>query len=152
MSIQFDTLTNFYDGTMGWPMEQMNNDTVLSVNYQGRDAQWVFVAAADEDNDIVILFSRSPYACPDALFPTMGEFLERANFGMTHGAWVMDRSDGEIRYRVGIDLAGLDLTDECLKTMTLHTNLTMERYLPGLEAILNGGKTAENAFSIVFPT
>lgn len=150
MSHRFEVLSHFYKERMGWPMTQVSGETILSVQYRGKGGQWVFVASTDEENDIVTLFARYPQTCPPERFNEMSEFLGRSNFGMTHGAWVMDRTDGEIRYRVGVDLGGLTLTDECLKNLTLYTNLTMERYLAGLASILSGSTAAE-AFDQTFP-
>ncbi|MEM9005868.1 MAG: hypothetical protein AAGE59_20380 [Cyanobacteria bacterium P01_F01_bin.86] len=150
MDYLFETIVDFYETKMSWPMEHVENDTILSVKYQGKEAQWVFVAATHED-DIITLFARTPEPCPEHLLNVMSEFLEYANFGMTHGAWVMDRSDGEIRYRVGVVVGELAITDNYLQNLTLYTNLTMDRYLPGIRAILRDGKTAADAFSIVFP-
>lgn len=151
MGKQFDSIIAFYKDKMGWPMEEVQDNSILSVTYQGNHGQWVFVASMDEANGTVTLFSRFPKSCPSRLFSVMSEFLERANFGMTHGAWVMDRRDGEIRYRLGVDINGIQLTDEVLNNMTLYTNLTMDTYWSGLNAILNQGSSASEAFGEVFP-
>lgn len=150
MSGLFNQLVAFYE-SINWPMEQVGGDTILSITYAGESEQWVFVASTDETNGIVVMFARSPLACPPDKYEIMSEFLERANFGMTHGAWVMDRTDGEIRYRVGVDLNGLELTDESLRNLTLYTNMTMDHYLPGLHAVVEGGASAQEAFAAVFP-
>lgn len=150
MAILFNTMVAFYE-KMGWPMAQIAGETILSTTYGGTVAQWVFVASVDEPNGIITMFARTPEPCPPEHFTIMSEFLERANFGMTHGAWVMDRSDGEIRFRVGVDMNGLPLTDEYLRNLTLYTNLTMERYWPGLKAIIHEGAAAATALARVFP-
>lgn len=150
MSRLFNQLVAFYD-SINWPMEQVEDDTILSITYAGSNAQWVFVASTDETNGIVVMFARSPLSCPPEKYMVMSEFLERANFGMTHGAWVMDRSDGEIRYRVGLDTNGLELTHNYLRNLTLYTNMTLEHYLPGLRAVIEAGASAQEAFAEVFP-
>ncbi|HMQ53775.1 MAG TPA: YbjN domain-containing protein [Anaerolineae bacterium] len=150
MSGLFNQLIAFYE-SINWPMEQVGGDTILSITYAGKNDQWVFVASTDEANGIVVMFARAPLACPPEKYAVMSEFLERANFGMTHGAWVMDRTDGEIRYRVGVDLNGLELTNESLRNLTLYTNMTMDHYLPGLHAVIEGGASALEAFATVFP-
>lgn len=145
----FDQLVSFYQ-SIHWEMAQVPNETILSTTYGGKNGQWVFVASSDEPHGVITLFARFPESCPAEKYAVMTDFLNRANFGMTHGAWVMDRNDGEIRYRVGIDMSGLELTNTCLKNMTLHTNLTMERYLPGLYAVIQDGKSAKAAYDIIF--
>lgn len=150
MSQLFDRLLSFYE-KLGWPMQQVPNNTILSVWYRGDNAQWDFIASSDESNKIITMFARVPEVCPSEKFSTMSEFLEKANFGMTHGAWVMDRRDGEIRYRVGVDVGKIEINDDFLEALTLYTNFTMNYYLEALFAIIKEGASAQEAFSIVFP-
>lgn len=150
MSQLFDRLVSFYD-KFGWPMQQIPNQTILSVQYRGDNGQWDFIASSDESNKIITMFARVPATCPSEKFNTMSEFLERANFGMTHGAWVMDRQDGEIRYRVGVDVGQIEINDNFLESLTLYTNLTLNYYLEAIFAIIKEGASAEQAFNIVFP-
>lgn|GEM_PF-1688578 len=150
MSRLFDSLSRFYE-KLGWPMSQIENNTILFIQYRGDNAQWDFIASSDESNKIITMFARVPEVCPAEKFSTMSEFLEKANFGMTHGAWVMDRSDGEIRYRVGVDVGKIEINDNFLESLTIYTNLTMNYYLESIFAIIKKGVSAQKAFSIVFP-
>ncbi|RME79438.1 MAG: hypothetical protein D6784_00705, partial [Chloroflexi bacterium] len=149
MAQLFDRMVAFYQ-RINWPMTAVPDETILSVTYQGDRGQWVFVASVDEPRSTVTMFARAPLSCPPEKFCDLAEFIERANFGMTHGAWVVDRRDGEIRFRVGIDMTGLELTDTCLQNMTIYTNLTMDFYLPGLRALLEEGMSPEAAYNLVF--
>ncbi len=150
MSQLFDRLVSFYE-KFGWPMQQVPNETIVSVQYCGDNGQWDFIASSDESNKIITMFARVPATCPPEKFNPMSEFLERANFGMTHGAWVMDRKDGEIRYRVGVDVGQIEINDNLLESLTLYTNLTMNYYLEAIFAIIKEGASAQQAFNIVFP-
>lgn len=150
MSKLFNKLVKFYE-KIGWPMKQVPNNTILAVWYRGDTAQWDFIASSDESNKIITMFARVPEVCPGEKFSTMSEFLEKANFGMTHGAWVMDRRDGEIRYRVGVDVSKIEINDDFLEGITLYTNLTMNNYLQAIFAIIKEGFSAQQAFNIVFP-
>ncbi|MCT7954493.1 hypothetical protein [Laspinema palackyanum] len=150
MTQLFDRLVNFYE-SINWEVEKIPNETILSVTYGGENGQWVFVASTDEENGLIVMFARVPESCPKEKFNVMSEFFDRANFGMTHGAWVMDRRDGEMRYRVGVDLETMDVGSPYIKELTLYTNLTMEKYLPAIQAILRDQVTAEEAFEQVFP-
>lgn len=150
MGLIFNRLVSFYEN-YGWSMQQVPNNTILSIRYGGDIAQWDFIATSNEDNKIITMFARVPKACPSEVFATMSEFLERANFGMTHGAWVMDRRDGEIRYRVGVDVGKLEISDAFLEDMTLYTNLTLNYYLEAILSIIEEGASAQEAFQMVFP-
>ena len=146
----FSQLVDFYQD-IGFPMTHAEGTTILSARYQGKNALWTFIASSDEDNRILIMFARAPEPCPPERMAEMSAFLERSNFGMTHGAWVMDRDDGEIRFRVGVDLQHLQLYDDYIRSLTLYTNGTMDHYVNGLQAIIKDQKSAKEAFRMVFP-
>jgi len=150
MENQFEGLVDFYQNIMGWPMEIDRPNNILSVRYQGSNSQWVFVASSDAGSETITMFARCPEACPSSCFNSMSEFLEWSNFGMTHGAWVMDRRDGEIRYRVGADVGNLEINDSFFQSLTVYTNMTMDRYLEGITGIIQKNLSAEQAFAIVF--
>lgn len=146
----FDKLVTFYE-SVSWEMVQVEDEPILSINYNGDNGQWVFVATSADETGILVMFARYPDICPPEKHADLSEFMERANFAMTHGAWVIDRRDGEIRFRVGVDLGHMELTDIYIRNLTLYTNMTMDRYLPGLNAILEHSKSAQDAYAIVFP-
>ncbi|MEM7762054.1 MAG: hypothetical protein AAF298_28650 [Cyanobacteria bacterium P01_A01_bin.40] len=146
----FDKLVAYYQ-SIAWQMVRVPNETIISTTYQGKNGSWVFVATSDEPHGIIVLFARYPETCPAEKYTVVSEFLERANFGMTHGAWVMDRHDGEIRYRVGVDMGNMELTDEYIQSLTTYTNMTMEYYLPGLEAVINQDLDVQKAWKLIFP-
>jgi hypothetical protein len=80
----------------------------------------------------------------------MVDFFNRVNFGMSHGAWILDVSDGEIRFRVGVDLAGRDITGDELGAITNYVNTVMGATLPALRALIAGSATPDSAMSMVF--
>jgi hypothetical protein len=151
MDNQFDLLLKFYEEVMGWPMDIDRTNNLMSIRYQGNQAQWVFVASNDVRSETITFFARFPEVCPSHCFNAMSEFLERSNFGMTHGAWVMDRQDGEIRYRVGMDVGSTEINDDLLRSLTTYTNMTIDYYFEGLMGIIKNNLSVEEAFSIVFP-
>jgi|AntRauTorckE5430_2_1112549.scaffolds.fasta_scaffold05062_2 hypothetical protein len=133
---------------IGWEMEQNPNESILSVTYAGRNAEWTFVATTDELNNIIVMFARLPHICPPEKYAELSVFIEKVNFGMSHGAWVMDREDGEVRFRVGVDIGAMELTFEYTRSLTLYTNMTMEYYLSGIRSIIMEDKNAQEAFDI----
>jgi hypothetical protein len=143
----YDKLLEIYKD-IGWEMEQNPNDSILSVTYAGNNAEWIFVATTDEPNKIVVMFARLPYVCPPEKCAELSVFIDKVNFGMSHGAWVMDRKDGEVRFRVGVDLGTMELTFEYIRSLTLYTNMTMEYYLSGIRSIIMEDKNAQEAFDI----
>jgi hypothetical protein len=144
----FNKLSKIYKN-IGWEMELNSNESFLSVSYAGSNAEWTFVATTDELNKIVVLFARLPHICPPEKYAELSIFIDRANFGMSHGAWVIDRRDGEVRFRLGVDLQGMELTFEYVRSLTLYTNMTMDYYISGMKAIIIEGKNAQEAFNLI---
>lgn len=146
----FEKMVAFYKKA-SWPMEKIGEDsnTIMATNYKGNQGNWLFFAMSDEQNKIIILFARAPEACPPEKVNALSHFFEIVNFKMTHGAWIMDRTDGEIRYRLGVDMGEMELTDDYLRDLSYYVNMTMDTYLPALRSIFNDGKSAREAFETI---
>ena len=69
---------------------------------------------------------------------------------MTHGAWILDHEDGEMRYRVGADLAGRDMAGDELGALTNYVNTVMGATLGALRAVVAGSATTDDAMAMVF--
>ena len=147
-SMIFEKVSAIY-ANIGWEMTKVPDDNILSIIYGGQAENWTFVVTTDEANGLFVMFARAPFVCPADKMNELGLLLEKANFNITHGAWVMDRSDGEVRFRLGIDLGGIALTKAYIKNLTAYTNLTMEHYLPALRAIVDVGRSAVEAMEMV---
>ena len=73
------------------------------------------------------------------------EFITRANYGLTHGNFEMDFSDGSIRFKTSLLCADTVPSYEQIRG-TLHINILMlERYGNALLEVIFGVKTPEEA-------
>lgn len=149
MNPLFDQLVAFFEG-IGWTMVQVPNETILSVNYRGKNGQWTFVASAEEAAKAFVFFSRAPMSCPPDRVDALVTFLNRVNFGLTMGAWAVDPGDGEIRFRYGIDVRDSEVTSERLRRATMYTVLTLDHHLKGLEGLTRGDLSPEAAWNQAF--
>ena len=66
----------------------------------------------------------------------MAEFLTRANYGLIIGNFEMDLTDGEVRYKTGIDVEGDRLSAALVKNLVYANVLTMDQYLPGIMRLI----------------
>ena len=139
----FETLVSVYAEQAGWPVNIDAEHTLLSTTYKSGDDSWVFVASIDVNTRILTVFSRAPEPCPASRRPAMCEALTRLNWGMTHGSFDMDFTDGEIRYRVGTDLAGNELDAGIVQNVTNYCLQHMTTHLPTLRAIIAGACPAD---------
>lgn len=133
-----------------WTLEVVPGTTIASVTFQSGDDAWVFVASTNEELRTMTIFARGPESCPTDRIADMVDFFNRVNFGMSHGAWILDVNDGEIRFRVGVDLAGRDITGDELGAITNYVNTVMGATLPALRALIDGSATPDSAMSMVF--
>ena len=75
----------------------------------------------------------------------IAEFITRANYGLVLGAFEMDFSDGEIRYRSGVGVEGEELTHAYIRPIVYANVLTMDKYLSGIMKVIYGDTTPESA-------
>lgn len=145
----FDQLLDHFR-EIGWPVEQQfPPHPIVSVTFQGTQYSWTFVGAVEEDLHLVSFFSRAPWLVPRSRFPAMLELISRANYGMMHGCFVLDFDDGELRFRVGGDMADLPMTTNLLQELILYNCGTMDQFLPAIRAVIDG-LPAVQAMSLVF--
>ena len=89
--------------------------------------------------------ARVPAARRDAVL----RYLALANWGLAYGSFEMDLTDGEVRFRSSIDFADLGLTAERLFRAVSPALALVERYQPGLAAVVEDGVSPEEAIRAV---
>jgi hypothetical protein len=119
-----------------WPYTKLEGKTVLRTGFSGENGQWSCFAQALEERYQFVFYSIIPNKAPEERRPAMAEFLTRANYGLLIGNFEMDFSDGEIRYKTSIDVEDDELTPALLKQLLYANVLTMDRYWPGIMAVL----------------
>ncbi len=132
----------------GWELEILEGHTIASATFRDRADAWVFVAAVNEELRMLTLFARAPEPCPPERIDAMLQFFNRSNFSMTHGTWTLDPDDGEIRFRVGADLAGRDMAGDELSTLTDYVNTVMRASLPAVRSVIAGGDPVAAASAV----
>ncbi|MCP2729201.1 YbjN domain-containing protein [Symplocastrum sp. BBK-W-15] len=88
-----------------------------------------------------------PISAPESKRLAIAEFITRANYGMMIGNFELDFSDGEIRYKTGIDVEGDKLTSALINHL-VYANLTMmDEYLPGIRAVIENNVFPQDAIA-----
>jgi len=133
----YDAVTSFLDEE-GLVYQAFPEKGYVALHFNGKRVSWRCFAVANDDLEVFKLLVQVPERVPGDQRAPVADFLTRANFGLNVGAFEMDMSDGEVRFRVGVDLEN---TTECtaLLRQCLAAGLTTsERYYPGLMAVLHG--------------
>lgn len=102
----------------------------------GASGRWSCVAQAREEEQQVLLYSVCPHPVPPPKRPAMAEFLTRANWGLVIGNFELDWDGGGVRFKTSLDLEGDRLSDALMKAAVTANLVTMDRYLPGIVAVL----------------
>ena len=129
----------FFDAE-GWSYEELPGRSMIRLGY-GRpdDLSWVCYAQTAEADEQFVFYSVPPLGVPEDRRPAVTEFITRANFGLRIGTFELDLDDGEVRLRAGIDVEGDSLSAALVRQVVFASVTLMERYLPGLLAVVNIG-------------
>lgn len=136
----FDTVRRFFEDG-GWePAPVEGRPSALRMPYQGECGAWTCVADVIEESAQVVFLSVSPVHAPPDKRDAVAEFLTRVNYGIILGNFEMDYGDGEVRYKTALDVEGDEISDALLRNIVLANLQAMEVYLPGLLAVIYGGR------------
>ncbi|MEQ8754928.1 MAG: YbjN domain-containing protein [Coleofasciculus sp. G1-WW12-02] len=141
----FQVMVSFFQKEE-WAFKQLDNST-LHLLFQGKNGQFNCYARAREAQKQFVFYSLCPVKVPPKKRKQLGEFVCRANFGMIIGNFELDFNTGEIRYKTSIDIKDSFLTEETLKQLVYTNVLTMDQYLPGIEAVISSKTSPEDAIA-----
>jgi hypothetical protein len=131
--------------TDDWSFDQNQEHSYISTGVKGNNGTYRLIFDAREQHHQLLIFILAPREIPEAKRLVAAEFLTRANFGLTLGNFELSMEDGEVRYKVSVDVEGGVLTTTMVKTMIHAAILTMDRYCPGLTAITFASRSARAA-------
>jgi len=140
----YDAMVRFFRED-DWKFEQVEGKPILRMGFSGDNGKWTCIARAVEEADQFIFYSIAPINVPEEKRVAMAEFITRANYGMRIGNFEMDFSDGELRYKSSIDVEDDRLSSPLIKHMVYPNVLMMDKYLPGIMAIIYAGKSPQQA-------
>ena len=144
----FDDLVEFFTGDE-WSPEQMEDQPVLTMDFEGDNGKWTCLAFAYDERERVVFASVLPVEIPEEKRAEIAEYITRANFGMEIGNFEMDYSDGSVQFRTSVDIEGGELTPKMIQNLA-YVNVTVtDQYLPGLVMVLEGDATPEEAIAKV---
>jgi hypothetical protein len=144
----FSSLTRFFSED-DWKFRQIEGKPVIELGYQGENASYKCLAIAYEDSKTILFTSGVENKVPAAKRQAIAEYLTRANYGLNVGNFEMDFSDGEVRCRTSISVGDGQLTSEMVRCI-VHVNLGLiDRYFPGIMAVIYTGTSPADAIAQV---
>lgn len=108
---------------------------------------------AHEDAKRLLVYSRPQnLVIRQENIPQIADFINRANYGLPLGNFELDMNDGELNFKNSVEVTGGVLTQEMVDTLVKFSIECVNRYLPGLTAVLEGKSSKEAIEAIDGPT
>ena len=136
-----DIAAEYFDAG-DWDYVRLDDQDVLRLDVTGDNGRWICYVRAREAEGELIVYSNAPAHVPPDRRPAMAEFLTRANFGLTIGNFEMDVADGELHYKTAIDVTGDRLSQPLVDNLVQANLVIMDKYLPGILAVIDGAEPA----------
>lgn len=132
-----------------WLCEQVADKPILHILYEGKRNSWHCFAHCHPHVAQLLFYSVAPLRIAAVLRPAVAEYLAHANWGLRLGNFEMDYGDGEVRYKTSLQFDQTPLTPALLRPLILNNVAVMDKYLPGLQAIVAQEQTALEAIITV---
>ncbi len=129
-----------------WPFSVDSGGLSVRSRFQGEHGSWVVITRVHPERQQLAVYSVWEEHVAEAHRATVAEFLHRANYGLVIGNFEIDLADGEVRFKVGLDVEGVALdrprgnpAGPALVKQAFYTAVSLfDRYLPGLRAVSTG--------------
>jgi len=133
----------------GWHPQYVEEGDFFRMGFRGRNGEFRIVARVRGDFDQLVIYVFAPIAAAEEQRGAVCEFITRANYGMRIGNFELDLSDGEIRYKSSLDFEGVGLAPIMIRNAIYPAAQTMDRYFPGLIAVVAGAKSPHDAVQMI---
>jgi len=132
-----------------WRYEPVEGAPALRMRYEGQQGTWTVLVYARESLRQLSFYSVLPEPVPGDRLPAAAEYLHRANFGLALGCFELEYGSGRVRFRTSVDLEGGRLGDRQIRNYLYANVLTCDRYLQGLEAVVDESREPAEAIEMI---
>ena len=119
----------------GWRYTR-GDETFIRFPMVGRQASYDAVVVTNQEMQYVTTYCSIAARAPGDRRLAVAEAITRANYGIPIGAFEMDFSDGEIRFRTGIDVEGGSFAPLMLRNMIGLSVAMCDRYHDALMRVM----------------
>lgn len=130
---------------IGWKFEKDDEASVIKTGVNATNASYRLIIYAIEDKDLLTVYVSQDNNIPESKRAAVAEFIARANFGLNLGNFDFDMDDGELGYKVAVDVEGGSLSLDMVGNMVGAAVATMDKYYPGLMSVLFANVAAHDA-------
>lgn len=127
-------------------LDEEDPDRILVI-FQTRQLSNVSLDITVLNSRTVLFLSRLPLNIPKEFRPAVCEYITRVNYGVILGGFELNLDDGDLNYKIVGALGRENEIDrEAFCRLLYLGNSMLDKYAPGILAILYGGKNAEEAY------
>jgi hypothetical protein len=137
-------ISSFFD-TQDFQYTPVAGQDALGCHYQGEHGLWHCVAWAREQQAEFVFDSIYSRRVPPEKRVAVMEYLTRINYGLFIGNFEIDLIDGEVRCKTSIDVETETLSPLLIRPVVFLNLSTMDKYVPGLHAIVEEDTTPQAA-------
>ena len=119
-------------------------DGVYRIQYSDVNFSTRFVVY--EEMDRLMVLAQMDEKVPASHRPAVIEYLTRINYGLIIGNFEMDLSDGEVQFRVSVDVEHVGINTKKIGQMLGIAIHNADRFAPGIEE-LSKGRTPEDIYN-----
>ena len=150
MSTTFETIKQFFSEDEWFFIDIEDQDMLrLRMNHWGENGRFSCQAEFNEKHQIFYFYSYFPINVPEDRQAKMAEFLTRVNYGIRIGNFEMDYENGEVRFRTSLDFEDQVLNYALISNHVYPNVWMMDRYLPGLFAVVDSEKDPEEIIKTI---
>jgi hypothetical protein len=120
-------------------------ESAVTMTFPGEGTTFHCILKVDEAQSVVRCFMRPAFWVPEPQRVRVAEAITRANYGLFAGAFEMDFSDGEIRYRQEIDVEDGTLSTTMVHNLIGPSVVLWAKYLPALMKVVYANASPEQA-------
>lgn len=111
----------------------------------GEHTAYDMLISVNEPTEILVCYARVVNRVPVGRRAAACELLTRINYELGLGGFDMDMSDGELRFRTGIDVEGGALSTRMVDSLVGVCYSTFERYYPVIMRVVYGDEAPQAA-------
>lgn len=120
-----------------WNYEDVNEE-ILRSGIKGAESDFDLIFHCEEDQQTLLLIGLKTNLIPEPFRPQVAELLTRANYILNLGSYGMDYSDGEFRFRIGLDVEDGKLSVAMVRNITFIACRMLEQMYPCIMKLVYG--------------
>lgn len=141
--------TYLSQGSRNYQVQPPREDgsTIISLTLTGHNSSFRTFIDVKVPQDRMLVFVESPVKVPEGEKRTrVAELLMRINYTLALGNFEIDFRDGEVRYRMAIDVEGSALSLQMVETNIMVSAACLDRYFPAIMSVTYGNVEPLKAF------